>query len=820
MQIEYSPHLFLPTKKQSKWKSLYGENLEAISFSTIRDARDFIRKYNDVDGFRIFGNASFQYSYIAQTNPQEIIEWEFDRINIGNIDIEVGSENGFPEPSTALEPITAITVKLSSTKKYHVFGIGEYKQHRDDVEYTRCKDEFTLIKQFLAFWRENTPDMLTGWNTKFFDVPYMVNRFTKIVGEQEMRSLSPWNKVNKRSVFRNIGKEEITYDWLGIGMMDYLEMYTWYAPDGKSQESYRLDHIASVELGMNKLSYDEYDGLFDLYKKNYQKFIEYNIKDVELVDKLDDKLKLIELCLTLAYDTKTNYDDVFAQTRMWDALIYNNLIAKNIVVPPKVVNEKDGAYVGAYVKDPQVGLHQNVASFDLNSLYPHLIIQYNISPETLIEPQDYTDDMREILSKGINVDKLLYKQIDLSNLSGITVTPNEQFFHTNQQGFLPKMMEEMYENRKKYKKLMLKAVQDYENAKTVEEKREFDKLASRYNNLQLAKKLSLNSAYGAMGSQYFRFYDLRLASAITLAGQLSIRWIENKINQYMNNILKTDEVDYVIASDTDSIYLNMGPLIEKFFNGYSPVATINMMDKICEDKIIPFIDKSYAELAEYVHAYAQKMQMKREALATKAIWTAKKRYVLHVYNNEGVQYTKPKMKIMGLEAIKSSTPSACRNKIKEALDIILSKNESHLQDFVSDFRAEFNELPLEEISFPRSVNGLTKYGKKDIIFDKGTPMHVKAALIFNNTLIQKKLTKQYELIKEGEKIKYIALKEPNPFKNDNIAFQNRIPKEFDLKMWVDYRTQFQKSFLDPLSIVLKCIGWSAEKTNSIDNFFE
>lgn len=819
MKIEYQPTLYLPTKKPSKWKTLEGTAVEPMKFSSIREARDFVRSYENVDGFKIFGNASFQYAYISENNTTEIIPWELDNLVIGNIDIEVGSSGGFPYPDTALEPITAITIKLSSTNMFYVFGTGEYKAHRGDVVYHHAKDEYTLIKQFLSFWKENYPDMLTGWNTKFFDIPYMTNRFRKIVGEQETKALSPWNLISERSVNRGMGKEDTTYEWNGISQMDYLEMYKWYAPDGTSQESYRLDHIAEVELGMNKLSYDEYDNLFDLYKRNYQLFIEYNIKDVELVDKLDEKLRLLELCLTLAYDTKTNYEDVFAQTRMWDSLIYNNLIAKNIVVPPKVIRGKDGMYVGAYVKDPQVGMHKWIASFDLNSLYPHLMMQYNISPEMLVEPEQYTDEMRKLVCSGIDVDKMLNRDVSLASLEGVTCTPNGQFFRTDRQGFLPKMMEDMYESRKKFKKMMLVEQQNYENSTDKDERLDLSKKISRYNNLQLAKKLSLNSAYGAMGSQYFRFFDLRLASAITLAGQLSIRWIEGKINTYVNSLLKTEGVDYVIASDTDSIYLNMGPIIDKFFKDQPTDKTIKMMDKICEDKIQPFINKSYQELADYVHAYAQKMQMKREALADKAIWTAKKRYILHVHNNEGVQYAKPKMKIMGLEAIKSSTPSSCRDKIKESLQIIMTENEKTLQAFVATFKSKFKTLPLEEISFPRSVNGLTKYAKSDTIYDKGTPMHVKASLVFNHFIKEKNLLKKYELIKNGDKIKYISLLTPNPFKNDTIAFQNRIPQEFELEKWVDYNLQFKKAFLDPLDIVLNSIGWAHESRMSIDDFF-
>jgi DNA polymerase elongation subunit (family B) len=553
---------------------------------------------------------------------------------------------------------------------------------------------------------------------------------------------------------------------------------------------------------------------------NYQKFIEYNIKDVELIEKLEDKLKLIELGLTLAYDTKSNYDDIFAQTRMWDALIYNNLIEKGIVVPPREISEKDERFEGAYVKEPQIGMHNWVASFDLNSLYPHLMMQYNISPETLIDPKDYDQEMFDIISRGVTVEKLLNKEINTDSLSGVTLTPNGQFFRTDKQGFLPKMLEDMYEDRKKFKKMMLQAKQEYENEKDAGKKVEIKKRIARYDNLQLAKKVSLNSAYGAMGSQYFRFFDLRQALAVTMAGQLSIRWIENRLNQYMNSLLKTDGVDYVIASDTDSIYLRLGELVNKVFSEKKETEKIvSFMDRVCEDKFQPFIDKSYSELADYAHAYAQKMQMKREGLSDKGIWTAKKRYILNVYNNEGVQYKEPQMKVMGLEMVKSSTPSAIRERMKEVIKLTVTSNEDSVQKFIENFKKEFDKLPPEEISFPRSVNGLDKYSDRQSIYTKGTPIHVKGALLYNHMLNKKGLSKKYPLIQEGEKLKFTYLKKPNPIDDTVISYPNRLPSEFGLDNYVDYDLQFEKSFLEPIKIILDCIGWSAEKTNSLDSFF-
>ena len=671
----------------------------------------------------------------------------------------------------------------------------------------------------MAFWQEHYPDVLSGWNTKFFDIPYLINRFRKILGEEETKKLSPWNMIGERKAVVN-NRELIAYDMVGVSSLDYIELYRWYAPGGKSQESYKLDNIANVELGDTKLSYDEFDNLHALYRENFQKFIEYNIKDVDLIVRMEEKLKLIELGLTLAYDTKTNFEDIFAQTRMWDSMTYAYLLEKGIVVPPRVVQNKTSAFEGAYVKDPQVGQHKWVASFDLNSLYPHLMMQYNISPETLVQTEDYTDEMRNIIMKGVSVEKMLDKGVDLSKLQGATITPNGQFFRTDKKGFFPQMLEDMYIDRSKFKKLMLKAKQDYENETDPTKRKEIKNLVSRYDNLQLAKKVSLNSAYGALGSQYFRFYDLRQALAVTTAGQLSIRWIEAKINSWMNKILNTTGVDYVIASDTDSIYLRMGELVDKFIKDQSDKQkVISLMDKICEEKLQPFIDESYDELANYVHAYAQKMVMKREGLSDKGIWTAKKRYILNVYNNEGVQYNQPQMKVMGLEMVKSSTPSAIRQKMKESIKIMLQGTEDDIHKFIAEFKAEFNSLPPEEISFPRGLNGLKEYSDRVTMYKKGTPIHVKGAILYNHYLQQLGLTKQYPLIQNGEKLKFTYLKQPNPFKDMVISYPVRLPKEFGIHEFIDYDMQFNKAFLEPIKVILDCMGWTTEKSSSLEDFF-
>ena len=812
-KVSYSPSLFLRSKgSKSDWRGIHGESLDAMRFESIRAAKDFQRKYKDVDNFDIYGMDRFEYAFIADEFKGQI-EWDIKDINISIIDIEVSSEYGFPDPYEARAPITAICIRELNGNSV-VFGCGDY-DCPENVRYIKCAEEKDLCKQFLQYWQAEYPDIISGWNTNFFDIPYIINRFRMLFGEEYAKKLSPWNNIWERKVILN-GRELISYHLSGINSLDYIELYKWYAPGGKSQESYKLDAIANVELGERKLSYDEYDSLHNLYQENYQKFIDYNIKDVDLIIKLEDKLKLIEMAITLAYDTKSNFEDVFAQTRMWDSLIYNHLLPKKIIVPPKKFKKKVAAFEGAYVKEPQVGMHDWVASFDLNSLYPHLLIMYNISPETIVSSDDYTRDMQEVLMQEINVESLLDQKIDTKKLDGVTLTPNGQFFRTDKQGFLPKMMEEMYEDRKKFKKQMIQAQKDYEKKPS----KDLEKLISKLNNLQLAKKVSLNSAYGALGSQYFRFYDLRQALAVTLAGQLSIRWIENKLNKYLNDLLKTEE-DYVVASDTDSIYLRLGGLVDKVFEDKpSADEAIKFMDKVCDGKIQSFIDKSYKELADYISAYDQKMVMKREVLADKGLWTAKKRYVLNVHDSEGVRYSTPKLKIMGLEMIKSSTPYAIREKMKELTKIIVTQGEDEVQEFIAKFKEEFKNLPPEEISFPRGVNGLKTYVDSATIYKKGTPIHVKGALLYNQNVMKLKLDRKYPMIQNGEKLKFTYLKQPNPMKDTVISFPTRIPKEFGLQKYIDYDIQFQKGFIEPIKFILDCVGWEVEKKNSLESFFE
>ena len=801
---QYSPTLFVPSKKRTKYKTLDGKYVQSIKPGTVRECREFYRTHGEVEGFDIYGNNRYIYQYISDKYPEREIEFDISKIKLVTIDIEVKSEKGFPTVQACDEEMLCVTLQDYATKRILTFGVGPYHHNDPMVKYVQCNDEYDMLQHFIKFWSHDPPEVVTGWNCQLYDIAYLAKRITRVLGEKACKKLSPWGLVTHEEIYLQ-GRAHTVYDIGGVTVLDYLDLYRKFTY--KAQESYKLDYIGEVELGKKKLDHSEFDTFKDFYTKAWNKFVDYNIQDVRLVDALEEKMKLIELAVTMAFDAKVNFTDVFYQVRMWDMIIYNDLKRKGIVIPPKKDESKSEKYAGAYVKEPKPGIYDWVVSFDLNSLYPHLIMQYNISPETLLDER----------YPNVSVDKLLNEEVDLSELEGVTVCPNGAMFTTEKQGFLPKLMDKIYSERVVFKKKMIKAKKKYEKTPTKELEREI----SRCNNIQMAKKIQLNSAYGAIGNNYFRYYKLENAEAITLGGQFSIRWIENRMNKYMNKLLKTQEVDYVIASDTDSIYLHMGPLVDAVYKGREKTieGIVSFLDKICEVEFEKYISSSYEALANYVNAYEQKMFMKRETIAERGIWTAKKRYILNAWDIEGVRFAEPKLKIMGIEAVKSSTPAPCREMIKKALTIIMSQTEDDVIDYIAKMRSDFKKLEPSLIAFPRSCNNVDKWESKFSIYSKGTPIHVRGALLHNHYIKKNVLESKYSYINNGDKIKFCYLSKPNPIRENVISFMGELPTELGLNNYIDYTLMFDKSFVEPLKAVLDAIGWSVERQATLESFF-
>jgi DNA polymerase elongation subunit (family B) len=814
-KIKYEPILFTSTNLKTSWKALDGSPVGVANagkrFESMRTANEYVTANKGVSGKTIYGNTKYIPAFINDYYPGDI-EFNRNKINVTTIDIEVQSDDGFPEPEKADHKVTAICMKSNIGETYYVWGLGDYdsdKSYMKDhmVVYRKFDREDDLLINFITHWssQQYCPDVVTGWNSRFFDIPYLVNRINRMLGESYVKRLSPWGLVDRQEITK-MGRTQTAYELKGISQLDYLDLFKKFGYSYGPQESYKLDHIAHVVLGENKLSYEEYSNLHTLYKYNHQKFIDYNIKDVELVDRIEDKLGLITLCMTMAYKGGVNYNDTFGTTLIWDTIIYRKLFQNNIVVP-FIEDKVKSDYPGGFVKDPHVGIHDNVVSFDLNSLYPSIIMQYNMSPETISNGEITQFDIENVLAKGARPDK-----------RGKALAANGQYFETNRPGIVPFIIDEMYKERVEIKQEMINAQKELQKVDK-EDKQEMYRIERNIaiaENRQMSIKILLNSLYGAMGNRYFRFFDQRIAEAITLTGQLTIRWAEYALNSYLNKALKnTKWKDYIVAIDTDSLYVSLDDVVTKL----NPKSPIDFMDKLSQEALEPALESAYADLYDMLGGVDNRMVMKREAIADRALWTAKKRYIMNVHDNEGVRYAEPKLKIMGIEAIKSSTPAPCRQALKDIFHVIIKEDEKSVQDAIEQFKNHFKTLDPDQIAFPRGVTQVKKWQDRNNLYKKGTPIHVRGSILYNKLVEDMSLKKKYEQIKAGEKIKFLYLRQPNSIHENVIAFSDYLPEEFGLRKYIDHELQFQKTFLDPIQPILDAVGWTSEEVASLEDFF-
>ena len=796
---DFHPTLFVSTKEKTEYRTLFGKKVDTIQPGTMKECQEFIERYESTN-FEVSGNRNWVQQYIAEKFPNGTM-YDPNILRVVYIDIEVASDQGFPEPKVADKEVTAIALKYNFDDTVYVWGYGEYEPD-ENVEYVRCKNENELLHLFLDNWSNNSPDVITGWNVKGFDMLYLVNRISRMLGDRENNRFSPFKMPPMKSKYGD------SVDFRGVITLDYLELFRrfGYYSYG-NQESYSLDNIANVTLGEKKLDYSEYGTLAELYIQNHQKFIDYNVRDTLLVERIDKQTNMLGLALTLAYKSNAVLTAPMGTTKLWETYIYNVMYRNNIVMPAMSRGKSIGQIKGGYVKEPHVGAHKWVASFDLNSLYPHLIMQYNMSPET-IGP----------MLGGHTVEQLLNGK-EVNAPTDHCVTPGGQTFKTTRKGLFPFIIEKEYAERSEIKKEMLRVQQEIEDNGSTPE---LEQKKVHLNNEQMGIKILMNSLYGAMANEYFQFFHNNTAEAITLSGQLTIRWAEKHVNEYLQRVMEDDK-DRIIAIDTDSIYVCLDDLVKKFKTGtfhreideikQDDEGVTQFIDKMAQKAIEPVLEKCFNKLAKYLSAYDQKMVMKREVIASKVIFTGKKKYIANVINNEGVQYAKPKMKITGIESVRSSTPQVCRKMIEDSLDIIMNQDETTLQEYVKENREQFRTLPAEDVAFPRGVSEVTRYTVGDS-YDKGTPIAVRGAILYN-----KYRKKGSEPIRDKDKVKFTYLKIPNPIGENVIAFPAVLPNELGLHDYVDYDEQFDKAYLSPINIICEKIGWKTEKQSTLEDFF-
>lgn len=816
-KVPFKPSLYLQTQKSDgEYRSLIGNYpLHKKTFDSMSEVKQFIEDYKDVSNFGIYGTQSYVAQFIQENYPDEI-KFNIDQINIASFDIEVDISDGYANIETADKEITSIAYKSSKSNRYWLLGRKDYDKHAtitdidpNDIEFLKFDSEVALLRKFVDIWKLDYPDIVTGWNVEYFDIQYIVTRISRLFGDEKVKELSPWRSFKKESR-EMYGKQQYTYTISGIHVVDYMDTFKKFAYKYGTQETYKLDHIAHIVLGEKKLDYSEYGNLTALYEQNPQLYLDYNLKDTYLIQRLEDEVGLMSLVMSLAYTGGVNCRDAFGTVGYWETTIYRRLIKDNIIPPIKHgPGQRGDELVGGYVKDPQVGMYPWIVSFDLNSLYPHLMLQYNMSPETYI-PQRL---------ENVSQDMVLNDEYQ-NNDPTVSVAANGVCFTNERRGIIPDIIDEYYGKRSLIKKEMIAVEQQLEVETDPNQKRKLKREMIQLHNSQMSIKIAMNSLYGATANIYFLYYIMEFAEAITTSGQLSVRYAQKSVNNYLNKLLKTEDVDYIVYIDTDSIYVNFGPLIEEVFGTVDITREQGekFLDQICSTKVEGVINKGYEELAKKMGAYRQAMFMKREKITDKSVFIAKKRYIMNTLNSEGVHYEEPKISVTGLESVRSSTPQICRDRLKESFKVIMAGTEEDTQEFIANFKKEFYSLPPEEIAKNSGTDNIEKYMDRGG-YKKGCPMHVRGCILFNQFLKSKDLEKRYESIQSGDKIKFLYLKQPNPVKENMISFPGVLPKEFELEKYIDYEKQFEKVFLGPIEPILDAIGWVPEKVNTLEDFF-
>ena len=816
-RVAYKPSLFVPDAA-GDYRTLEGNPVTKWEFAGIREARDFLDMYRDVPNKpTIYGYQKWEYQFIYDEFPNGV-EHDFSQIVVAGIDMEVESTGGFPDIDEADREITAITLRQG--KEVSSFGYFPYTPKSDRVKYYQCRDEKQLLLAFLDRWERNFPDILTGWNIDFFDVPYLINRIKRVLGIEHAKRLSPWKILRERKIEYQ-GSEHTVFNPVGLAVLDYLRLYKNKKLVLEPREEYSLGFIAEVELKEKKLDYSEYGTLDELYRNNFERFMDYNIHDERLVEMLEDKLRLIELVCTMAYGARVNYEDVLGSVLQWEVIVHGYLMSKKVVMPPRTLRAKE-QLIGAYVKEPDKGLYEWVVSLDLNSLYSHLIMQFNVSPETYRGKLELGEDagiertIQNVLKGSLRDCNVWLKEKDYA------VAANLSLYDRGVKGFFPALLKEMYDDRVQYKNKMLELKRLKEAAKDKAEKDRLDKEIARYHNAQMMLKVNLNSAYGCLTNEYFVFYSHPNAEAITSSGQVAIQWVEDRVNSYMNGVLGTEGKDYIIASDTDSLYINCGPLVQTVYRGRpkpSRERVVDFLHDMVVQRLEGKIEDYFQELADYTNAAEQKMKMKLDLIADRGVWVGKKMYVLDVLEKEGVRLAEPEIEVKGLASRRSSTPKICREKLKDAFKIFAHGNEPDMHKFIADFRKEFNALPFWEVASPRGIKGMKKYADPRGLVRPHCPIQVRGAIVYNRFL-ERNGIKDMRKIYDGDKAKFAYLDMPNPFHQNVVAVPDEMAaRRLDLDTLVDRASQFEVGFLDPLKKVLDQVGWTTEEVNTVDSLY-
>jgi DNA polymerase elongation subunit (family B) len=813
------PYLYL--EGNGEYESIYGTKLVKKIFRTQYDRFKFLKETNIK---RVFDNFPVTQQYLIDTfwKVNETPEFSKHPIKVMFVDIEVYAPDDFPHASEAKEPVNVITIYDSLINKFITWGIKDYSTDDPDVKYVKCVNEKDIFIKFIEYFEKDYPDILTGWNSEFFDIPYIINRCTKILGQEYTKRLSPTGNVYDRKIKGQFGQEQTRWYIEGISLIDYLDVYKRFCLG--LRESYKLNSIAQVELGESKVDIGA-TNLATLADKDWKTFIDYNIQDVKLLVKLEEKLKYTELIRMLAYVGLTTFEAAMGSLSVINGATAVKARYRNQKIPSFIRNEDDGTKnPGAYVGEPLNGFQQNIISFDANSLYPNVMISLNISPETKVgvieDKNDNEVTIRHVSGKTYTLP--LDKFASFVSKEQIAISKANVLFTQNKKGVMPEILDYYYEKRQTIKKTLSKLKRQYANFqdKTSAEAKSVKLNIDQLDAKQMCIKVFINSIYGYFGNKNAPFGDDDIASSITLTGQSVIKHSNELLKTFIRNEIndiEQDELDKcIIYNDTDSSYVSIKPLINKGL----PFAVKGKLCKETLDKvneIEAFLNKEIKVWGgKVLNSKDCRFVFKREAIADVGVFLQKKRYVIHILDDEGIACDK--FKYTGVEVVRSTMPNAIKPYVKKIIETMLStQNINETNKLLNETYDIFKDLPVEDITFVSGIKGYEKYaGQCDgFVTAKGMPCHVKAAYMYNLLLDRFNITTKYEKISSGDKVRYFYVRQPNKFNISAIAYKYYYPEEFKEIFEPDYETMFENHIFSVIERFYQNVNWTAQKPGSL-----
>lgn len=879
IKVEAKPYIYTLAAPggQADARSQRNEPLARIDFDNNYEFEDFLDRYQGVEGMRLFGSRDCVVQYLANEYRGEV-GYDFTKVRGGLFDIEVNSNDfelddagnickiikgPFPEPAEALYPINSIDYYDTVSKTHIVLGLewaqnskgqrkhlGTFKQDPNcemtgklQIMYKGFDNEADLLQFFVEMVSMMAPEYLSGWNSNTFDVVYVINRVKRLLGDKAANSLSPWGLLRSKKYVGKFGKDEFEYTIYGVSQLDFKELVDKHAYVELANK--KLNTAAEHFLGERKMDYDQAQGLAGLYFMNYQGHIVYNIRDVDLVVRMEAKLQFLSLTYILAYMYHCDPGETLGTVSPWAHMAYWKLHNQGKQPELRAIYEGDMDYGGGYVEEPVPGRYRWVASIDAQSLYPHNIMQFNLGVETMVDEDTSWKIRMELvaelkaaeqtpyiikLTRAIANRELIHDfyweeiyEFQTLKRHRVLMAPNCTFYTYDQKSLFAEFCEEIYNGRAKVKKLMLQKEQELENIKhtlTPEEIFARESEITALNGKQQAFKIAMNSLYGAMANKWFReYFSIHIAEAITSAGQNGTRFISHRLNQWFESKTGIKGFKWAFYNDTDSVYVTFDPWVQQVFTKEEqenePIKVIEWMDGIIKGELDALLISWAEELANALNCQHNKLIFKREALASDGIWCAKKRYALMVYDNEGVKFKEPILKFTGLEAKKSNYPAFCRAWMKECYKLAMTKGEAAVQRRIAEVRKLYYAMQPHEIASPTGVSEVRKYMDGRGGFIKGTPNGPKAA-INHNTLVER-LGLQMQPIAEDDKILRLPLK-GHPM--TVIGFHEFLPREFKLEDNIDKALAFEKAFIQPMQGFLLPLNWTTAPVAKLGKFFK